>query len=142
MKLVEERARTERIRLEFARDRQRFFSSAESQVVKLALAVARKVLQHEASTDGLYLRSSVKAALARVQDGTTTTLRVPEREFVDWTAMFLQAGAERVQVVIDEQMKAGECVLETKVGTIEFGLEVQLGEVERGFHELTQEQGH
>ena len=139
-KLMEERARSEQIRVEFSRDRQRFFAAAESQVVKLALAIARKVLQREASTDGLYLRSTVKAALARVQDGTVTILRVSEVDCAGWTQTFSQGAVERVHVKIDEALKPGECILETSVGVVEFGLEVQLQEVQHGFEELTQDQ--
>jgi flagellar assembly protein FliH len=35
-------------------------------------------------------------------------------------------------------MARGECVLETSVGTVELGIEAQLGEIERGFFDLMQ----
>ncbi len=140
-KLVEERMRLDRLRAEFARDRQRFFAAAESQVVKLALAVARRILHRDAVADGLPLRATVKAALARVQDGTSTVLRVPMAEVEAWSAMFHAGAAGKAEVVGDEQMADGECVLETNVGRVELGADAQMEEVERGFGELMQEQG-
>lgn len=119
-----------------------FFAAAESQVVKLALAVARKILHRDALADGLPLRATVKAALARVQDGSATLLRVPESEVEAWRAMFLRGTGGKVEVLGDEQMMAGQCVLETTVGKVDLGLDAQMDEVERGFGELMQEQGY
>jgi flagellar assembly protein FliH len=142
MKLVEERKRLDRVRVEFARDRQRFFAAAESQVVKLALAVARKILHRDAIGEGLPLRATVKAALARVQDGSSTVLRVPSTEIEAWSAMFAGGAAGKIEVVGDDRMVEGECVLETSVGRVELGQDAQMEEVERGFGELMQEQGY
>jgi len=139
-RLAAERARVERIRVEFARDRQRFFAAAESQVVRLALAVARKILARDAVWEGLPLRSTVKAALARVQGGSESTLQVPEEEFENWSAMFQQTTAERVNVVPVAGMQAGDCRLRTSVGDVEFAIETQLEEIARGFDELMQVQ--
>jgi flagellar assembly protein FliH len=139
-RLAQERNRLDQLRLEFARDRQRFFAAAEGQVVRLALAVARKVLTHEANSEGLHLRSTVKSALARVQDGGTTTLRVPENETEAWRAMFQGGTAGKVDVVGDLRLQPGDCVLETTLGRVELGIDVQMEEVERGFGELLQQQ--
>jgi flagellar assembly protein FliH len=141
-RLVEERKRLEQMRLEFAKDRQRFFAAAESQVVKLALAVARKILHRDALVEGLPLRATVKAALTRVQDESATVLRVPMTQVEAWNEMFARGSAAKVEVVGDETLADGECVLETQVGRVELGPEAQMEEVERGFGELLQEQGY
>ncbi len=140
-RLAEERRLVERMTVEFARDRQRFFAAAEGQVVRLALAVARKVLQRESvSGDGMPLRAAVKAALGRVQDASQTTLRVSESEHHRWAAMIAESRlAERVVVVADGAMVEGECVLETSVGSVELGIEAQMAEVGRSFEELMQD---
>ena len=38
-------------------------------------------------------------------------------------------------------MSKGECVLETTVGRVELGVEVQVAEIERGFGDLIRRQG-
>lgn len=146
LRLDEERQRIDYVRLEFARDRQRFFAAAEGQVVQLALAVARKILVRDADMEGLPLRSTVKAALARVQDGSESILRVPIEDQDAWLEMFPQgkAGSSTsgaVTVVCDATIQPGDCVLETNVGRVELGAAVQMEEVERGFRELMQKQG-
>jgi flagellar assembly protein FliH len=131
-----ERQRAEQVCAEFARDRQRYFAAAEAQVVKLAIAMARRVLAREVSADPMYLVAIVRAALARVQDGSATVLRV--KNIAGWVKMF---SGESVSVVEDARLQDGECILETEVGRVELGVEVQLAEIERGFAELTHRQG-
>ncbi len=138
-RLAEEHRRMDRARLEFARDRQRFFTAAESQVVRLALAIASDVLAREIEAGDLHLADAVKAALARVQSASETTLRVPAHEVVPWTAMFERESAGKVAVIADRTLKGGDCVLETTVGRVEFGVGLQLAEIERKFARLLQE---
>jgi flagellar assembly protein FliH len=139
-RLIEERRRVDRLRIEFASDRQRFFASAESQVVLLALAIANRVLHREVLADGLHLRATVKAALARVQDGSSTILRVPEAEAEAWAAMFDSVTSAKVEIMADDRMAPGECSLQTNVGTVEMGVEAQMEEITRGFGELMHNQ--
>jgi flagellar assembly protein FliH len=134
--VAKERERVERICAEFARDRQRYFAAAEAQVVKLALAVARRILAREVAADPMYLAATVRAALARVQDATTTVLRVKDAS--GWAELLTD---EAVTVVEDDRLRPEECVLETEVGRVELAIEVQLDEVERGFSALTHRQG-
>ena len=65
--LRQERERVDRICPEFARDRERYFAAAETQVVKLAMATARKVLAREVAADAMHLTATVRAALTRVR---------------------------------------------------------------------------
>ncbi len=136
--LGDERARVEEVCAQFARDRERYFAAAEAQVVRLALATARRVLAREVAGDPMHLTATVRAALGRVQDGSATVLRVPAEELEAWAGMF--AGGT-VEVIGDEGLGTGECALETNLGRVELGVEVQMGEIERGFGELLRRQG-
>ena len=142
---TEARVRAERARMievceKFVRDRQRYFAAAEEQVVKLALAVAARVLHREAQADPLLLAGAVKAALARVQDGSAAVLRVPAGELGDWSNLFPPGSEPLVQLAVDERMTPGQCLLETVVGRVDLTVSVQLEEIARGFSELVQ--GH
>jgi flagellar assembly protein FliH len=140
-RLATEHSRVDRVCAEFAMDRQRYFAAAEAQVVKLAIAIAGRVLAREVAADPMHLAGTVRAALARVHDGSATVLRVRIEHAAQWTAMFANACDGGVSVIGDERLGAGECVLETDVGRVQLGVEVQLAEVERGFGELTRRQG-
>jgi flagellar assembly protein FliH len=41
-----------------------------------------------------------------------------------------------VELVADEDLHSGDCVLETHVGQVELGVSAQLEEIERGFFDL------
>lgn len=140
-RLEVERERVQLVCREFAMDRQRYFSAAESHVVKLAIAIACRVLAREVDADGMHLTAIVRAALARVHDGSASTLRVCVGEQQQWEALFASGREGAVTVVGDAHLEAGECVLETEVGSVELGVQVQLAEIERGFGALMCRQG-
>lgn len=140
-KIAQEKERVARVSAEFARDRQRYFAAAEAQVVHLAIAIARRVLAREVAGDVMHLTAVVRAALARVHDGSSTVLRVSADDAARWSEMFASDGEGDVSVVADDRLDAGECVLETEVGRVELGVEVQLEEIARGFESLLQRQG-
>jgi flagellar assembly protein FliH len=136
-RLEVERQKVVRTCEEFSRERMRYFAGVESEVVKLALAVAKRVLHREAELDPMLLTAVVRVALEKVAEDSATVLRVPVDEVALWQDVF---GAESsVQVMGEERFSAGECVLETNVGRVELGVKAQLAEIERGFFDLLQQ---
>jgi flagellar assembly protein FliH len=124
---------------EFVRERARYFAGVEAEVVKLALAIAARVLHREAKIDPLLLTGVVRVALEKVAEDSVTVLRVPVSAVVMWKEVFVTSPECSVQVVGDERLAAGECVLDTKVGRVELGVSAQLEEIERGFFDLMQQ---
>ncbi len=137
-RLAEERAMVLKACSDFARERARYFAAVETQVVKLALAIAARVLHREARMDPLLLAGAVRVALEKVAEESETRLRVPINEVALWSAEFQTGAPGAVRVIGDEGRARGECVLETSVGSVELGIEAQLGEIERGFFDLMQ----
>jgi flagellar assembly protein FliH len=137
-RLAEDRAMVLRACEEFAKERTRYFAAVEAQVVRLALAIAARVLQREARMDPLLLSGAVRVALEKVDEESETRLRVPMSDVEMWNDEFDAANEGAVRVIGDEGMARGECMLETSVGTVDLGVEAQLGEIERGFFDLMQ----
>lgn len=136
--IAEERAAVLKICEEFRRERMKYFAEAESEVVQLALAIATRVLHREVKLDPLLLSGVVRVALEKVAEDSTTVLRVPLNEIEMWKEVFARSPEPSVQVVGDEGLNAGECVLDTNVGRVELGVNAQLKEIERGFFDLMQ----
>jgi flagellar assembly protein FliH len=138
-KIAAEREGVVRACEQFSRERARYFGDVEAEVVRLALAIAARVLHREAKLDPLLLSAAVRVALEKVAEDSATVLRVPAAEVELWRGVFLeQASGSSVQVVGDERLGAGECVLDTNVGKVELGVSAQLSEIERGFFDLLQ----
>ena len=119
----------------FNAERVRFFTAVEHEVVKLALAVAARILRREAQMDPLLLTGAVRVALGQLSASTQVRLRVPAADLELWTdtIALVPRLALKPTVVAGEGMRLGDCVMETEMGTVDLGVRSQLGEIERGF---------
>jgi len=119
----------------FAQERDRYLRSVEHEVVKLALAVAARILRREAQMDPLLLTGAVRVALGQLSASTEVSLRVPPAELDLWTEVMalLPNLAQKPTVTAGDGMRLGDCVIETSLGSVDLGIRSQLGEIERGF---------
>jgi flagellar assembly protein FliH len=143
-KELEERIAEERLAIltacdGFSRERTKYFSRVEAEVVKLALAIAARVLHREANLDPLLLRGVVRVALEKVAEDSAAVLRVNASAVEKWREALAEGVGPSLQIVGDERLSTGECVLETNVGRVELGVSAQLEEIERGFFDLMQQ---
>ena len=119
----------------FAQERDRYMSMVEHEVVKLALAIAARILRREAQMDPLLLTGAVRVALGQLSGSTEVQLRVPPGELELWVdaISLLPNLALKPAVVAGEGMRLGDCAIETSLGSVDLGIRSQLGEIERGF---------
>jgi flagellar assembly protein FliH len=119
----------------FTRERDRFLQAVEQEVVKLALAVAARILRREAQMDPLLLTGAVRVALGQLASSSEVRLRVPAADVALWkeTIALVPNLAMKPGVEAGEGMRLGDCAIESKVGTVDLGVRSQLGEIERGF---------
>ncbi len=141
---LEDRITAERERVvatctEFGKERASYFTSVEGEVVRLALAIAARVLHREAKLDPLLLGAVVRMALEKVAEDSSAVLHVPTSEADAWRAMLIENGQPAVTVIGEERMGSADCVLETSVGRVELGVVAQLEEIEKGFFDLLQQ---
>ncbi|HUX44023.1 MAG TPA: FliH/SctL family protein [Terracidiphilus sp.] len=124
---------------QFAQERNRYLHAVEHEVVELALAVAARILRREAQMDPLLLTGAVRVALGQLSRTTQVRLRVPTEDLELWTETIahLPNLSLKPEVVAGEQMEAGDCAIETELGTVDLGIRAQLGEIERGFFDRT-----
>jgi flagellar assembly protein FliH len=119
----------------FAQERDRYLHGAEQEVVRLALAIAARILRREAQMDPLLLTGAVRVALGQLAGTTEVTLRVPAPDLEMWKEAIAHVPnlAAKPVVAAGEGMRVGECVIETALGSVDIGIRSQLGEIERGF---------
>lgn len=123
---------------DFARERERYFSEVEAEVVQLALSIAQKVLHREAQVDPLLVAALVRMALEKMEDRTGVKVRAHPQDAGEWRVYFARSidPHSPPEIVEDSRLERGRCVLETTFGRTEIGLEVQLKEVEQGLMDL------
>jgi len=108
---------------------------AEPELVRLSLAIARRILRRELSVDPESLLGLVKAGLERIESADTHRVRVhPEHASI--LAGLLEGAARSVEIAADPGLPVGAVIFETSRGSLDVGLETQLKEIERGFVDL------
>jgi flagellar assembly protein FliH len=112
---------------------------AEEDVVKLAVAIARRILHRELSLDPEAVLGLVRVALERVDAQEVHRVRAhPDdapRIAAELDSMSL---VEKIEVLPDSTLERGAVLLETKRGTLDASLSTQLAEIERGLTDRIQ----
>jgi flagellar assembly protein FliH len=122
---------------EFADQRDDYFARVEAEVVQLALAIAAKILHREAQVDPMLIATLVRMAVEKMREESSVTVHVGPGQAEAWRQYCADvASMARVQVVEDLQLTDHDCVLETELGSSNFGIDTQLKEVEQGFFDL------
>ena len=143
-KLEQERSAIEKSIREFAVRRDEYFQQVEAEVVRLALSIAKRVLDREAQADPLVLSGAVRSALARLSGAASVRLRVSPERAALWRS-YLQRSpepgsegevAEVAEVIEDAELDAAQVILETSIGTAHLGLDEQFDEIDRGLSDL------
>jgi len=119
----------------FTQERDRYLHAVEHEVVELALAVSARILRREAQMDPLLLTGAVRVALGQLSGSTQVRLLVPAGELDLWSEAIalLPNLSVKPMVIAGENMRLGDCRIETEMGSVDIGIRAQLSEIERGF---------
>jgi flagellar assembly protein FliH len=118
---------------ELAGERCRVRREAEEDVVKLAVAIARRILHREMHVDPEALLGVVKAALQKLEARQIERLRVHPTDAGVLREQLARLGLpEKIQIVPDPGLNRGAAVFETQRGNLDASIEVQLQEIQRG----------
>ena len=123
---------------QFAAEREDYYHSVEGHVVKLALAIARKILHREAQIDPLLLSGAVRVALEKVSSATLVRLYVHPDQVQTWKEFLARQSdiSRKPEILGDPAVVEGQCRVESSIGTADLSLESQITEIERGFFDL------
>lgn len=118
---------------ELAAMRPRLREQAEGDLVRLAVAIARRVVRRELTIDPQAITGLVKAALEQLSAGERIRVRVhPEDEAAVRSCLAAVGRAASVEVSGDATLERGSAILETERGNLDASAETQLAEIERG----------
>ena len=125
----------------FSKERADYFTRVETEVVRLALSIARKILHRESQLDPLVLTGVVHVALQKLNSETRVTIRARHDDIRFWKEYFKQSEDifPAVNIMADPSLPQGHVFLDTDFGTTEIGLDMQLKEIEQGFFDLLEQ---
>jgi flagellar assembly protein FliH len=136
-KLQAERAPVAAALAAFEAQRTEYFARVEAEVVQLAMAIAAKILHREAQVDPMLVAALVRMTIEKMREGSSVTVRVGAGRSKRWKEYFAgQPSIAHVEVTEDAELSGHDCMLETELGSANFGLDTQLKEVEQGFFDL------
>lgn len=111
-------------------------SRAERDLVRLALEIARKVVQREVNTDSDIVLSLARVALERLHPRAVATVLLHPDDF-EYVQAHRQAMSSNnaIEIVADTAVGRGGCVIQSEHGDIDARIEQQFASIERGFFE-------
>jgi flagellar assembly protein FliH len=112
--------------------RARLREQAESDLVRLAIAIARRVVGREVNTDPEAIAGLVKAALEKLRVQEVLRVRLNPQYKASVIECLARFGASQVEVLGDPACEPGAVVFETTRGNLDASVETQLREIERG----------
>jgi flagellar assembly protein FliH len=118
---------------ELGQMRARLRSEAEADLVRLSLAIARRVLRREMSIDPDALRGVIVAALEKLHSQEICRVRVhPSLAGMVSTCLREGVAGSGAEVIADPSRQPGDVVFETERGNLDASVDSQLLEIERG----------
>jgi flagellar assembly protein FliH len=117
-----------------ANTKRKLRTEGEGELLKLSLAIARRILHRELITDPDALEGLVHTALQKLQNREISLVRVyPGGADAVRSALERIGAAPAIQVNADPSMKSGDIVFETSFGDLDASIDSQLAEIQRGF---------
>jgi flagellar assembly protein FliH len=118
---------------DLAQIRGRLRKQAEGDVIKLSLAIARRVLRRELAIDRDAMRGLIMAALEKLQAQEICRVRTNPAQAAAITACLREGASNaKVEVIPDGSLQPGGVVFETNQGNLDASVDSQLAEIERG----------
>jgi flagellar assembly protein FliH len=102
---------------------------AEADLLRLALAIARRILHRELAVDPDAMRGLIQAALDQLQAREICRVRVHPSQEQAVRSLLASPGTE---ILADARLERGAAVFETTHGDLDASIDTQLREIESG----------
>lgn len=122
---------------------EQIIQSSEGQVMDLVMEITGKVLDKEMDDDDEIIFNLVRKGLGRLTQTESLRIRVSESDYINLVSMKkrilpLLDKVGDIQIVQDDNMTKGDCIMETDSGNIDSGIQTQLDYIKTAFEALLQ----
>jgi len=119
-------------------ERHKIISSAEPEIVRLAMGIAERVLHQQIALDRGVVVEMAKAAIARLVDRESITVRVNPADLEGMRGhrddVLALGDVKSMRIIEDQRVDRGGVVVETEAGTIDAKIQTQISEAKRVLH--------
>lgn len=121
---------------ELAALRAEILHRSERETVQLALSIAQRIVQREVSLDRSLLVGMARAALDRLADFSSATIRLHPDDYAAVAASLTAPdGASHVQIAADPAVSRGGCLVQSNFGFMDVSHQAQFDELARAILE-------
>ena len=129
---------------ELIKIRQHIYVETEQEIVKLAMAIARKIVCHEIIVNKGTVANVIKEAMDKVEGDERVKVKLSIKDFQfinnEKPAVIDKiANIENVGFEMDESICDGGCIIETESGDIDSRVEKQFQAVEEAFESINKQ---
>ncbi len=122
-------------------------TALEPEIVRLILAIAKKVIHTEITMNTNVVFSVVKQAVKKVTDKTKMTVKINPQDYEVLQSQrqeLLKLNSEIEELVIteDERILSGGCIIESPLDTVNSQIESQFQEIMQAFSEIAGAEVH
>ena len=121
---------------DFLAQREELLKTSEESIVRLSVAIARRMVGEEISENPEVVLSTVRRALKHIREKEHVVVRVNPEELKvvrehasEWLAIV--EGTKSLEIEEDERIRRGGCLVETESGNVEAQIERQLQTLEK-----------
>ena len=111
--------------------RERIWQESESEIIKLILAIANKVVGYEVSNNSMYVvRQVIREALSHVKEKKIICMRLSADDTKKLNELDeIQITDQNIRIVEDKTISSGGCVIDTNFGSIDSRIETRWEEI-------------
>lgn len=125
------------------KERDKLINATEPELARLSVGVAERLIGQELNSNGEFIMSVVRDALADIKDRERVIIRVAADDYhlvnadrVTFSRMV--EGLKDFDLVVDSQVEAGGCIIETNLGNIDARLVTQIAAIRAAFERVCQ----
>lgn len=122
-------------------EREEIIAEARPEIIRLALAVARKVIREAAEDDPQMAFRAALEAVKKVRDEEELTIRANPRDAVELEERSQELrsavrGLKKLTIAEDPTIEPGGCVIDSRRGSVDARLERQLARAEKALRDV------
>ena len=105
---------------------------SEQDIVRLAVAIAERILRRETAADPQALLTMARAASQKLGEADVATILLHPDDFAAVSGSLGERDADGIRVSADPGVARGSCIVQSAFGNIDVGIDAQIREILRG----------
>jgi hypothetical protein len=127
--------------VDLEKERKALYAQAEKEIVQLALAISKKIMDREASVHPEIILGVVRKALQKSKETKPIRIRIHPLDLemlqkAEQNTACLKTDFGGIKFITDELLVRGDCLIETPKESVDAGIRGQLAFIEKAFAAL------